>query len=101
MALAAGVDRRELEARLFPTPLPSQVPRPLPDWAEVHREMRTRKKTKWTCPGITDGYGVGFQAAIRPALSNSTGVMYPRAECLRRVLYQPSMYSKVASLASS
>jgi len=38
----------DLERRLFPPPEPSNVPRPLPDWAEVHREMKARKKTRVT-----------------------------------------------------
>jgi transposase len=35
----------ELEARLFPLPKPSNVARPLPDWSEIHREMKGRKRT--------------------------------------------------------
>jgi transposase len=35
----------DLQARLFPPPLPSNVTRPLPDWGEVHREMKGRKRT--------------------------------------------------------
>lgn len=35
----------ELEARLFPPPRPSNIERPLPDWAEVHREMKARKRS--------------------------------------------------------
>jgi transposase len=35
----------ELEARLFPVPKPSNVARPLPDWSEIHREMKARKRT--------------------------------------------------------
>ena len=39
----------QLEAQLFPPESrPSSEPRPLPDWAEVHREMKARKKTKVT-----------------------------------------------------
>jgi transposase len=38
----------ELEARLFPTPRPSNVERPQPDWAEVHREMKARRRTSVT-----------------------------------------------------
>lgn len=30
---------RELEARLFPPPLPSNVPRPMPNWSDVDREL--------------------------------------------------------------
>ena len=35
----------ELEARLFPVPRPSNVARPLPDWSEIHREMKARRRT--------------------------------------------------------
>lgn len=35
----------ELEARLFPAPVPSHVARPLPDWARVHEEMKARRRT--------------------------------------------------------
>ena len=35
----------EIEARLFPAPEPSSVARPLPDWAEVHAELKARRKT--------------------------------------------------------
>lgn len=35
----------DLEARLFPVPKPSTVARPLPDWREVHRELKKRKQT--------------------------------------------------------
>lgn len=38
----------ELEARLFPPAVPSNVPRPLPDWPSVHREMKSRKQTRVT-----------------------------------------------------
>lgn len=40
-----GMDDRELEARLFVTMAPQIETRPLPDWAEVHRELRR--------PGVT------------------------------------------------
>ena len=46
---AGSQSESELEARLFPPAPPSTtVPRPLPDWADVHREMKARKKTKVT-----------------------------------------------------
>jgi transposase len=35
----------DLEALLYPAPKPSTVVRPLPDWADVHREMKKRKQT--------------------------------------------------------
>ncbi|MBT6148814.1 MAG: IS21 family transposase [Gammaproteobacteria bacterium] len=38
----------DLESRLFPQLTPSSTPRPLPEWAQVHREMKARKKTKVT-----------------------------------------------------
>lgn len=43
--LPEGMDDRELEARLFVTMAPKIETRPLPDWAEVHRELRR--------PGVT------------------------------------------------
>ena len=46
--LAPEWTEAELEARLFPVPQPSNVPRPLPDWAEVHRELKARKRTSVT-----------------------------------------------------
>ena len=42
---AAAMADAELEARLFPPPKPSNVARPLPDWAEMHRELKTRRRT--------------------------------------------------------
>ena len=38
----------DLEARLFPPSAPSNVPRPLPDWAAVHREMKRKRQTQVT-----------------------------------------------------
>jgi len=43
--LDAPLSDGELEARLFPPPRPSNIERPLPDWAEVHREMKARKRS--------------------------------------------------------
>lgn len=43
--LPEGLTEAELEARLFPPPRPSNVERPLPDWAEVHRELKAKKRT--------------------------------------------------------
>ena len=37
---AAELAESELEARLFPAPDPSNGPRPLPDWVQVHKELR-------------------------------------------------------------
>jgi transposase len=41
-------DDVRLEAELYPPPLPSGTPRPLPDWEHMNREMSKRKKTKVT-----------------------------------------------------
>ena len=38
---------------------PSTVPRPLPDWADVHREMKARKKTKVTLQVVVQEGGQG------------------------------------------
>jgi transposase len=43
--LMEGLTEAELEARLFPPPRPSNVVRPLPDWAEVHRELKAKKRS--------------------------------------------------------
>jgi len=42
--LPEGVGAEELDARLFPPPVavPGAV-RPVPDWREVHRELKARK----------------------------------------------------------
>ena len=40
-----SVDDAGLERRLFPVPLPSRTARPLPDWSEVHRELRRKNVT--------------------------------------------------------
>ena len=38
----------ELERRLFPPPVPSNVARPLPDWSVVHEELKARRRTHVT-----------------------------------------------------
>ena len=40
-----SVDDTGLERRLFPVPPPSRTARPLPDWSEVHRELRRKSVT--------------------------------------------------------
>jgi transposase len=41
--LAEDVTDVEIEARLFPPPRPSNLARPLPDWAEVQQELKAKK----------------------------------------------------------
>ena len=41
--LPEGLDDAALEAVLFPAPPPSRVPRPEPNWEQVHRELRRHK----------------------------------------------------------
>ncbi len=41
--LPDDLDDAALEAALYPPPAPSQVPRPEPDWAWVHRELARHK----------------------------------------------------------
>ena len=48
--LPEGLDDAALEAALFPAPPPSRVPRPKPDWGQVHRELQRHK-------GVTRGSG--------------------------------------------
>lgn len=64
--LSDGWDEARLEAALFPPPLPSGTPRPMPEWAAVHRELSQRKKTGVTLQLLwleyravhpEDGYG--------------------------------------------
>ena len=43
--LPEAVDDAGLERRLFPVPPPSRTARPLPDWSEVHRELRRKDVT--------------------------------------------------------
>jgi transposase len=43
--LPDGLDEAALERRLFPPPPASRQPRPLPDWAWVHRERRRKGVT--------------------------------------------------------
>ena len=38
--LPEGLDDAALETALFPAPPPSRVPRPEPDWKDVHRELQ-------------------------------------------------------------
>ena len=40
-----SVDDTGLERRLFPPPPPDRTARPLPDWSEVHRELRRKSVT--------------------------------------------------------
>ena len=39
------IDDAGLERRLFPAPSPSNTSRPLPEWSEVHRELRRKDVT--------------------------------------------------------
>ena len=43
--LADSLDDAQLERRLFPAPAPSGSPRPLPQWTQVHRELRRKDVT--------------------------------------------------------
>ena len=43
--LPESVDDTDLERRLFPAPPSSRTDRPLPDWSEVHRELRRKSVT--------------------------------------------------------
>ena len=43
--LDESLDDARLERRLFPAPVSSRVPRPLPGWSEVHRELRGKGVT--------------------------------------------------------
>ena len=43
--LPESVDDTGLERRLFPVPPPRHTARPLPDWSEVHRELRRKSVT--------------------------------------------------------
>ena len=43
--LDESLDDAQLERRLFPVPVSSRVARPLPDWREVHRELRGKGVT--------------------------------------------------------
>jgi transposase len=42
---AATLTDGEIEARLFPALPPSNVVRPLPNWVEIHRELKAKRRT--------------------------------------------------------
>lgn len=44
-ATCQEMDDATLEARLFPPPPPAELPRPLSDWATLHRELRKKGVT--------------------------------------------------------
>ena len=44
--LLESLDDAALERRLFPVPVLSATQRPLPDWSEVHRELRQPDMTR-------------------------------------------------------
>ena len=43
--LDESLDDAQLERRLFPVPVSSRVARPLPQWSELHRELRGKGVT--------------------------------------------------------
>ena len=43
--LPAELSESELEARLFPAPVPANHAQPLPEWKEIHRELRRKGVT--------------------------------------------------------
>lgn len=43
--VAAELSDAEIERCLFPAPIPSHVPRPVPQWDEIHRELRRKGVT--------------------------------------------------------
>ena len=66
MAAAEGLDDSQLDALLYPPPpAVATDQRPVPDWAEVHRELRRPNMTLallWEedpgGPGARDGLGI-------------------------------------------
>ncbi len=60
--LSAEMDDQELEKRLYGPPPPPSVTRPLPDWPEIHRELRNKDVTlmllwlEYKAKFPTDGY---------------------------------------------
>ena len=61
--LPEGLDDAALEVVLFPAPPPSQVPRPEPDWAYVHRELHRHKGVtlQLLCPEYRAAHPNGYQ----------------------------------------
>ena len=45
--LPESLDQAALERRLFPKPMSAAAPRPIPDWARVHQELRRPGVTLW------------------------------------------------------
>ena len=64
-----SVDDTGLEWRLFPAPPPNRTERPLPDWSEVHRELRRKSVTLlllWQEYKETPPRGAAVQLVLRP-----------------------------------
>ena len=65
--LPADLDEATLEARLYP-PVVVSAERPLPDWAEVHRELRRNAHGHWSMEHRADGQ---FDGSINVSLCPS------------------------------
>ena len=66
--LPESVDDTGLERRLFPVPPPSRTTRPLPDWSEVHGELRRKSVTLsllWQEYKETHAGGAAVQPVLR------------------------------------
>lgn len=91
--LPEGWDDERLEAELFPAPPPAGTPRPVPDWAAVHREMSRKKKSGVTLQLLwleyrathpEDGYGYSRYCELYRAWREKLDVVcrqpYPAGE---------------------
>jgi len=61
----------------------------------------TLSEGDWSSPGIVDSYALDISSRSRASFSYLMGERYPRAECRRPGLYQPSMNSKIAIRSSA
>ena len=57
--LPEGLDGDLLEAKLFPAPVvPGSVSRPMPEWREVHRELKRGGTSPCSCCGFYADLGI-------------------------------------------
>ena len=72
--LPNGLDDAALEAALFPALPPSRVPRPEPDWEQVHRELQRHKGVTLRLLWLGVPHGSSERLPVQPVLRAIQGV---------------------------